>query len=406
MNKIQLKLALSITVAHCLSFSYASMNLDKDDYQKESSSGNIVLNDDISSSDAPQFLENRSLLYQSKLTMEPNHLLEISDLVTDNVLRFLDRKDLNEFGLTSKKALQKKKDYQERLLKFCLCSIMSSCGEELSNLADRQFQAHDKLKSVKIGGTNKSFREYMISEITDKIFKENRCAFLLKGSPLNLYVNQALLTPEGRYEHLSAFVFYEYNEDFRAFFDNELFSTERDESYKASIAQHLFSQIAIYAPKQTQDRTKGDNQALRSFLNDHKLQIAHYLKEVYTNNNYIQFSPNLMTEELTQDHHIVITDDQMADIANKEKLIALLDDRLNHKVVLDIGNVFGKDGILKLTTRNIPEDLAHLIITNTKGNVTSIGKNFLSYAKNLQSFDTAGLIGVESIGHSFLSDAL
>ena len=137
------------------------------------------------------------------------------------------------------------------------------------------------------------------------------------------------------------------------------------------------------------------------------------LKKIYGENKYIQFSSKLDVEKLAKHcHHIVITDRQMKDPKNRQILTDYLSKHANHNVILDVGDAFVKDGTLNLKTIDIPHNLVHLIITNSKENTTSIGNGFLDNsahhfkdkALKLKSLSAAGLINLRHIGDYFLAN--
>ncbi|MCA0370199.1 MAG: F-box-like domain-containing protein [Proteobacteria bacterium] len=79
----------------------------------------------------------------------------------------------------------------------------------------------------------------------------------------------------------------------------------------------------------------------------------------------------------------------------------LLDTRDDHRLILVLdGEAFIKDGVLTLSSDNIPSNLHHLSVCDPFGKVTSIGDYFLAGNKSLRSFHGWGLSKVTSIGNA------
>ena len=344
---------------------------------------------------------------------------EINNKISDTELDHLRNMPLDFSHLTSTDAQKKKSSYQEHLMQSLIISTTESNKNDFANLAHDQSKAMARLKSLN-DELNTSFEKNIAEEIQAKIINGGVCAFLLKGSPLNLYLNKTLLDlywtrrlaiPGDCYEAVSGFILYQQN---RSFFDQELFPKEENASYKAAVAQHLFDQISIYLPNPSQTSEKSQTEILKSFFEQNKAVISAYLKKIYIENHYIQFSPNLEVKKLAKHrHHIVITDLQMKDPKNRQILTGYLSDYANHKVTLDVRDAFVKDGTFDLKATDIPYNLVHLIITNSKENVTFIGNDFLNYSSHgsyhdelkLKSLSAAGLINLRHIGDNFLYQA-
>ena len=203
-----------------------------------------------------------------------NSFKKILDEIFSHILRHLSARDLSRFGATSKQLYQQKANHQNNTVNALIFSTQQD--DDLSSLVGRQFQMIDPLKLFR-GDLGTLLEQQMISKITANIGQKNQCAFVLTSSPLNLYLNQALLTGNRSHDHFTGFILYQHH---KAYFDQELFPDESDETYKAIVAQHLFSQIALYIPKADQDM------ALNSFFNRNKSAISKYLKNIDTANNW------------------------------------------------------------------------------------------------------------------------
>ena len=240
------------------------------------------------------------------------------------------------------------------------------------------------------------FKDSLIQKIKNRVAKDGY-AFSVQGDPLVRYLNLNLL-PDKSYQIVPGFELYKKH---KSQIDDELFNHEKtgDDEYKAIIAQHLFNKLRVYTPKASSEN------ALDDLWKSKQQQIIAFLQSVKEDNKYVRFdAANLPAG--ADVGHIVITDTQMADQTNKAKLETFLETNSETRVILNVGNSFVNDqGQLDLASNQIPENLAHLIITNTQENAKTIGNNFLRDAKNLQSFDTSGMTSITTIWDCFLSYA-
>ena len=356
--------------------------------------------DDINqmSSSQEYLIQNKPLNPFVKLV---NHLISdenMPELIVHKFLKQLSPRQLNNIGLTSKQALLKISRYQDILMHFLLSSVMKMADHNLSYLVMQQHQAVDHLKSLKSPAYT-LWTQQLNDQIKKNVYQENKCAVVLKGSPLNSYLNQTLLHADMTYQHLPGFVLYQQNDNCKYHFNQLFFAHETHAVYKSAVMQHLLSSMSIYAPKEKEMQKI----ALTFFWTNNKSVICHHFANIYKKSRYIQFSFDLTSDQLQDNHHIVITDDKMIETQNKDQLTSLLKANKNHQVVLEIGTAFIKNGRLNIEKTDLPQNISHLALTNTTSCATSIGDRFLSSnTTNLKSFNTAGLTNVTSIGDFFL----
>ena len=237
------------------------------------------------------------------------------------------------------------------------------------------------------------FKDMFVGKLKQKV-GAGGYAFVM-NSPIASYLNKALLA-DGSYSRVNGYDIYQGN---KAAVDQELFGNdETNDTFKNAVAQHLFNKLKIYVPSDTLDTTVAD------LCLNQGTDILYYLKEVKASNRYVKFTDLQDTKDLNiTKHHIVITDTEMDIDANKARLHDLLNLNCNHEIVLDVGESFVQNGTLNLTKDHVPNNLKHLTITNSSGNVITIGMYFLLKCENLTSFDSSGLTNAKRIRSLFLS---
>ena len=238
------------------------------------------------------------------------------------------------------------------------------------------------------------FKDLFAAKLKQKVDADGY-AFVINNSPISSYLNKALLADDSYSRVIGCDIY----KDNKAAVDQELFGKEEtNDTFKNAVAQHLFNKLKIYAPSNSQDTT------MANLWSKQGTSILNHLKELKASNRYVKFTDLQDTKDLDiKKHHIVITDTELGNNANKTALQAFLAKNNNHEIVLDVGNSFVQNGELELNGIRIPKNLQHLTITNSLDNVTTTSDYVLAHCIGLTSFDSSGLTNVTTIGEYFLS---
>jgi hypothetical protein len=307
------------------------------------------------------------------------------------IAHFLGPKDITNLRLVSKVSNKNTDEYLKELASSVIQTAFKM-NQDIGLSKLLQYQNQNLSLLEKVMGNQKLSQE--LTQLVQAQMEKEGIGFLLRSSSLEGYIEDALMSPKQPYAVFDGADWYK---KYKPSIDQAMFGQESDESYKEAVAHHLLSELIFYVSSQDQATQ------ILNFWQQNQLHILGFCKEAYQKNHYIKFAD--VTGDLKTDHHIVITDKQMANEANKEFLEQILQAHPSHRLVLNVGDRFVRQGVLKLTRDQIPKNLAHLIICNTQNNVTTIGRWFLYGAESLTSFDTRRLENVTTIGNGFLNGA-
>ena len=255
------------------------------------------------------------------------------------------------------------------------------------NLTLEELQKETELKEQI--PNNVKYKNCLFDHLQEKLGDQE--FFLLDStSVVKQYVDELIEKESISHKSISGYDFYKV---YKLIFTNMLFRKNGDQIFQEVVTQHLLSLCTVYQKKDILEEVD-----LIEFLTKVKI-----IKE---QSNYIRFSHTLDPNgaEIQQTAHIIITDQELDDKNNKNLLQKILENNLDHNIILNVGDQFVDiKGVLHLSADQIPSNLKHFTITNTKENAIKIGDDFISDARDLESFDARGLSGVKSIGNFFLN---
>lgn len=192
----------------------------------------------------------------------------------------------------------------------------------------------------------------------------------------------------------------EYLDDHQDFYQgiyNTIFKNDEDDASSRtpeneSILQHLTSSYFVFATKES---------GFTKLNTEQKNHIITELPSLYNSRTYIPIAEFQEGVDYSENTFFTMRDDIVEEInIHPDPLLELLTHTPNAKIILDVGKFVDENGVLK--SPEYIRNAAHLILTNSLGNVTTIGNDFLFYPRKLQFFEVSGFTNLETIGDNFL----
>ena len=276
---------------------------------------------------------------------------------------------------------------------------MKDIAECLLESADQDFFAIDESQILHVGGiegeaetqvTKKTFDPAQWGKGVLNVVNAYRYGKIKKENPSlpSLEIRQKMLVEIQRFHNKKASSIQTW------------FRTYKKEVYPPKLpplvrmTEDIYDKFRTLGKKNTLEKMVGVPYVpWEELLNEESLKSAEALAEVFE-----KFLPG-------EPIHILIPEALLADHGSpqRELVAQFFKDHPDYVALFDINKApFVVDGVLTLAAEAIPTNIQHLRLTNTYGNITTIGDSFLINATTLQSIFFYSFVNLTSIQSGFL----
>lgn len=215
----------------------------------------------------------------------------------------------------------------------------------------------------------------------------------LKYNPFTIDLNSQLVTPKlAKVKQLLDLMSLKQRNEFRSCLFGKAAQPGKINLFQKAILQHVLNQYSFYVSSNITTRKK--NLLVNDILEEGFLERIKNLQEQrsYLSYRFIAHqSIRTLSIMLAKKKKIVITATDLLNPVNKKCLEIILSLNPEHTLLLIADNQVVTNGVLNLSASDLPKSLKHLIMSDPKQIVKSLGNNFL-YNANLKSLESSGLM--------------